>query len=568
MTEERPHSPSDRNREAGPPERGLLASFSIVASATLLSRILGLVRDIVMGRLFGLSTTMDAFAFAFRIPNLARRLFGEGALTAAFLPVFTREWRLSAERGHRDAWELTTLVLYWLGLVLIISIGGLMGGVMFARTFVSDTGTRLLLGLTTLMLPYALLICLAAQVSAVLQSLGRFSAPALAPVVLNLVWIAAMLWLVPRFPAGGPQAYVLAMCILVAGLLQMVIQIPGVWASGYRGQRAAGWWSPAFAEVVATLGPVTFGLSIGQISALLDGAIAWLFMRPLYGGEFLPGWPGVRYPLDTGALAALYFGERLYQFPLGMLGVALGTVFFPRLARHGAEADREALGAEVTLGLRLSLILGIPASVGLWLVARPTVDLILVHGEFGEGDARRTAAIVCAYALGVWAFCCIPLLYRAFYAIGDRVAPIQMGFAAMASDMLLNLTLIWVLGELGLALSTAFAGIVHFICLFWRIRTSVPSVDQATIFGTVIRAFLGCLLMAIVIGVISQSVAPFVTMNTSPDADRLTRFVARLTGLALPVIGGVGTYGSFLMLIRAPELLLWRTGRVQGSVGA
>src|SRR5262245_4497234 len=312
------------------PEIGLPRLFSglrIVASSTLLSRVLGMFREIVSARLFGLGPVWDAFSFAFMIPNLARRLFGEGALSATFLPVFARQLEDDREPGRPSAWQLASAVFAFLAAALsVLVLAGELLLWLLSWCFAGHSDTQLLLGLTAVMLPYTLLICLAAQVTAVLHALGHFTWPALVPVVLNLCWIASI-WLVdPWFePDRIAQAYALAACIVVAGVLQLALQWPTLRRLGFRFDRSWQGIRPALREIIRSMVPVTLGLSITQINTVLDRLIAWTLTRPADG---LTGWlstTGLAFPLEPGAVSALSYAERMYQFPLGVFGVALGT---------------------------------------------------------------------------------------------------------------------------------------------------------------------------------------------------------------------------------------------------
>jgi putative peptidoglycan lipid II flippase len=536
----------DDSRSVRPSETGrrsFASSLWTVATSTLVSRILGMFRDTVTARMFGVSPITDAFWLAFKIPNLARRLFGEGALTAAFLPAFSRQLVREGNGPPLAAWQLASAVFSLIAgflLALVLLGEGVLWGL--ATWSGVEEHTRLLLGLTAVLLPYALLICLAAQVTAVLHALGHFTWPALVPVVLNLVWISSI-WLVdPWFaPDQQAQAYALAVCVVVAGVFQLALQIPTLHRLGFRFQ----WqWRDAWPDVrgiVRAMLPVMFGLSIEQINTLLDGLIAWFFSQPEGGGLMpLPGSPP--YPLQAGAVSALYFGERLYQFPVGVFGVALGTVLFPLFARHAAQGAIERLRDDLTIGLRLVLTIGIPASAGLMLVAEPLTRLLLEHGEFTHDDSRRTAALIVAYGSGVWAFCSLPILYRGFYALGDRISPVRVGMAAVVGDAILNLTLIWPLAERGLAWSTALSAVLQGSCLVWLIQRRIGRLDWARIRKTTVRA-LGATTVMVVTCLVTTSLIP---------TDRTTwRQVIALAG---PVAVGLGTYVAAARLLGLVEL--------------
>jgi putative peptidoglycan lipid II flippase len=512
------------------------AGLRIVASSTLLSRVLGMFRDVATAGLFGLGPVMDAFAFAFRIPNLSRRLFGEGALSAAFLPAFARELERGARAAPTSAWQLATAIFALLALVLgLLVLAGELALCALAGIFLHDHQTLLLLELTAIMLPYALLICLAAQVSAVLHALGNFSWPAAVPVVLNVCWLASI-WVVdPWFePDRQAQARALAACVVAAGVLQLGMQLPALYALGYRFQ--AGWKTvrPAVAEVIRGILPVTLALSITQINSLLDSFIAWIFSAPV-DGRLMPLHGSLRYPLTAGAVSALYFGERVYQLPLGVFGVAVGTVLFPQLARHAARGEIERLRGDLQMGLRLVILIGVPASLGLILVAQPLTEALFQHGDFGTEDAARTAGMIAAYGAGVWAYCAIPVLYRAFYALGDRREPLRIGLLTLALDTCLNLTLIWWLAERGLALSTALCAVFQLALLLAAIGRKVGRLNSrglahAAALALAASSFMGATWLA--------------ADYWQPDWHSIIawRLAARVLKLMLPVLAAVGAY--------------------------
>jgi putative peptidoglycan lipid II flippase len=461
----------------------------IVSASTLLSRILGMLRDTVTARLFGVSPVTDAFWLAFKIPNLARRLFGEGALTAAFLPAFSRELaRGSGEGAPPAAWQLASAVFSLLAAILAgIVLAGEAIVWLLSLVFADEPETRLLLGLIAVMLPYALLICLAAQVTAVLQALGRFTWPALVPVALNVCWISSIWLVAPWFePDRIAQAYALAVSVVAAGGVQLALQWPTLLGLGFRFRvnwRESG---PAAREVFQAMLPVVVGLSIEQINTLVDGLIAWGFSQPEGGLPMpLPGAPA--YPIQAGAVSALYFAERMYQFPLGVFGIALGTVLFPLFAGHAARGELHRLRDDLSLGLRLVIAIGVPASAGLIVLALPLTRLLFEYGEFTLTDSLRTAALIRAYGAGVWAFCGLPILYRGFYALGDRLAPLRVGLSAVVVDSILNLTLIWPLAERGLAWSTALSATGQMLCLVWLIERRLGRLDWMQLLSTLVR---------------------------------------------------------------------------------
>jgi putative peptidoglycan lipid II flippase len=527
----------------------LFSGLRIVALATLASRVLGMFREIASARLFGVGPVWDAFSFAFLIPNLARRLFGEGALSAAFLPVFARQLEADPDGDPQSAWQLASAVFSLLAVVLTgIVLAGevLLWGLSWALA--GHAETRLLLGLTAVMLPYSLLICLAAQVTAVLHALGNFRWPALVPVVLNVCWIASI-WLVdPLFePDRVAQIYALAACIVAAGVLQLALQWPSLRKLGFRFDRRWHAVRPAVGQIARAMLPVTLGLSITQINTVLDRLIAWTLMAPAQGAWALPLPFGLAYPLQPGAVSALYFGERVYQFPLGVFGVALGTVLFPLLSRHAARGELDKVRDDLSLGLRLVIAIGLPASAGLVLIAEPLTRLVYQHGDFTALDTARVAPVLVAYGAGVWAYCAIPILYRGFYAVGERTIPVQVGLIAVALDLALNSTLIWPWGERGLAASTAISAAVQVALLAWMIQRRVGRLDGRRLCATGGKALFATLAMGAVC---------LATFNYFPQG--LDRFLPGRLGEAAVLVAAIGlsavTYFTAARIVGIDEL--------------
>ncbi|MFN0195592.1 MAG: murein biosynthesis integral membrane protein MurJ [Planctomycetaceae bacterium] len=484
-----------------------LGGLQTVGLWTLLSRFLGLFRDIGMAVLFGNGAVMDAFSVAFRIPNLARKLFGEGALTTAFLPAFLKELH---QKGEANAWRLANAIFALLTIVLTsLVLVGEIGLAIWNWCFDITPDTRLLIELTAIMLPYLLCICLAAQVSAVLHAFQKFSWPAFVPVLLNLAWLGAIglaRWL-PQF-ANRPelQVRVVSISIVFAGIVQLAVQIPTLRRLGFRYDRA---WGTARREVLSvgrTMLPIVVGLSIIQFNTLCDGLIAWGFSKPertAIAADNIPA-EGIAaddeswHPLESGTASALYFGQRLYQFPLGVFGVALGTVIFPLLSRHAQTGEWDRLKDDLTYGLRLVLVIGIPASAGLIMLAKPLAALFFQHGAFDSRDTLQTSQMIAGYGVGVWAYCGLLILYRGFYALGDQMTPLRVGMVSVALNLVMNLTLIWWIGGLGLALSTSISACVEVLLALWLMQRRVGTLPMSVLGSTTIRTIAATTLMVAV----------------------------------------------------------------------
>lgn len=523
----------------------LFAGIRVTSFGTLASRLLGMLRDVATAALFGLSGggVMDAFLIAFRIPNFFRRLFGEGALAASYLPVLSQK----LEEDRNRAWQLASVVLVWLSIVLAAVVVAAEACCLALWRLEGDRpGMALLLGLTATMTPYLFFICLAAQVSGTLHALAHFSTPALAPTLLNICWLAAVWLIAPRFPLSKEtQAYILAGAVLTAGVMQLAVQLPILWSFGFRfdynwpASREAVW------RIVTSLGPMVLGLAITQINTLCDSLLAWALASADASPAAVP-WLGgaVNYPLQAGAVAAIYYGERLYQFPLGLLGMAVATVIFPALSRHAARGQHELLADDLTLGLRLVLFLGVPASAGLVLLSHPLSRLLFEHGEFTAGDAARVARMIACYGLGVGAYCALPVMVRGFYALGDLRTPVKAGLVAMAFNLALNLMLLWPLAEAGLALSTSLAAGVQLALLMTWFSRRFRSLHWRELTGTLLKTLLATAAMTATVSLLDWLM---------PQGDVLG---SQLVAVFCPLVLGGLSFFAVSWWLRAPELEL------------
>lgn len=514
-------------------------NLRVVSLCTIASRVLGLLRDQAMGAIFGAGPILDSFTVAFRLPNLARVLLGEGALTTAFLPVFVKE--LNAE-GRESAARMTWAVFVVLMAVLcggVVIAEGLLWGI--GRVFELSDQAKLLRNLTALLLPYVILICLAAQLSAVLNALGRFLWPALIPVVLNIAWLVALWGIVPRWADAQSQIYVTALVVVIAGGLQLLFPLPALARCGF-GYRSD--WRAALDRVwriAHDMVPVIIGLSITQINAVLDSLIAWGFTQHSGGSPLMPLPGSPPYPLTEGTATALYLGQRLYQFPLGVFGVALGTVLFPLLTAHAQRGETDKLRADLSLGVRLVLAIGIPASVGLMLVAYPLSTLFFQYGKFDADDARQTGDMIACYGSGVWAYCGLLILQRGFYAVGDRLTPMHVGLGALLLNVVLNVSLIWPMGGRGLALSTALVAAIQCLVTAWLLQRRIGSLLWSEIGRTFMKTAIAAGAMAAACWLSSQ-----VVMNHESP-------VSRVIKLTLPLAIGSATFFLVAWLLQLPE---------------
>ncbi|MBM3968680.1 MAG: murein biosynthesis integral membrane protein MurJ [Planctomycetes bacterium] len=520
----------EQNQRAG----GLFSGLRIVSLCTLVSRVLGFIRELAIAGLWGLSPVSDAFIGAFRIPNLARALFGEGALSAAFTPLFVRE---QEQLGRNAAMQLASSVFVWLGLRLTALVA-VVELVIAATIWLAPLGAelRLWLVLTTLMLPYLPLICLTAQMGAVLNALGRFAWPALLPVLFNVSSLAAI-WVLQRFElTAEDQAHWLAGFVVLTGFLQLAAPWPQLWRLGFR---LRGNWlamRDRIRELLSMMAPVVIGLSITQVNTFCDTLIALVMSRPQ--DVAASAWR----PLEFGTASALNLGQRLYQFPLGILGVALGTVIFPVLTRHAERGDWQRLRDDLSLGLRLVFLTGMPASAGLWLLADPLAVVLFQRGNVTDANAQQIAEMIAAYGLGVWAFCGLLIVQRGYYAIGDRITPLRIGLSVVVVNLLLNFGLIFWIGGRGLALSTSLCGILQFgLCLLF-IQGRIGRLPWWSLASHAGRAVLAVLGMTAVAWLVLQQLAAG-AMNSS----------GRLLQLCATILAAIVSYALLAAILRLDE---------------
>ena len=436
---------------------GIWRTGGTIGGLTVVSRVFGFARDMVLAAVFGAGAATDAFFVAFRIPNFLRRLFGEGGFTQAFVPVFTE---YKEQRGLESLRDLADHVIGTLmGILLGLTVLGVALApalvLVFAPGFYDEPAQYALAGdLLRLTFPYLLFISLVAAAGAMLQSFSRFAVPAFTPVLLNVCLIVGALWGAPRFEV---PIHALGWAVLAAGVVQLAFQIPFLRRIGMLPRPRWGWRHAGVQRVIALLIPTLFAASVAQINLLLDTLIASL--------------------LQTGSVSWLYYADRLLEFPLGVFGVALGTALLPRLSAHHAQTDPEGFRSTMEQALRLVLVIGVPATVGLILLAGPILATLFGYGRFGAADTGMAAIALIGYAVGLPAFLLIKVLQPGFFSRQDTRTPMRIGAAALAVNMVFNLALVgsavasgFHAPHAGLALATALSGWWHAWMLYRRLR--------------------------------------------------------------------------------------------------
>ena len=428
----------------------LLKALATVSSMTLLSRILGFVRDTVIARVFGAGLATDAFFVAFKIPNFLRRLFAEGAFSQAFVPI------LSEYKSRRGASETHDLIDYVSGLLalalFLVTLIGVLAApwiiYISAPGFVNDPAKfNLTVDLLRITFPYILFISLTALAGSVLNTMSRFAVPAFTPVLLNLSFIVFALWLTPYF---DPPVKALAWAVFAGGVLQLAFQGPFLLRLRVMPRFKLNFRHEGMRRVLRQMGPALFGVSVGQISLLLNVIFASF--------------------LVTGSVSWLYYADRLMEFPAGMLGVALGTILLPSLSKHYATQSSEQYSALLDWGMRLTFLLAVPAAVGLALLAMPLIITLFMYGAFSIADAEATRAALMAYSIGLLGLILVKVLAPAFYARQDIRTPVKIAVATLVITQLMNVAFIGPFKHAGLALATGLGSCLNAALLYYLLH--------------------------------------------------------------------------------------------------
>jgi len=436
----------------------LLKALAAVSSLTLLSRILGFVRDTVIARSFGAGFYTDAFFVAFKIPNLLRRLFAEGAFSQAFVPVLGEYKNRHGEEATRELIDKVGGVLL-VALVVVTVIGMLAAPAIVYLTapgFASDPAkAALTTDLVRIVFPYILFISLTAFSAAILNTWGRFSVPAFTPVLLNVSFIVFGLWAAPWF---DPPVEALAWAVFAGGVLQLAFQVPFLAKLGLLPRLRPDFRDPAVRRILRLMGPAAFGVSIGQVSLLIN----------MWFASFLV----------TGSVSWLYYADRLMEFPAGLLGAALGTILLPSLSRLHAQASTEEYSRLLDWGMRLCFLLAAPAALALALLAVPLITTLFMHGAFTANDVAMTRNALAAYSVGLLGLILVKVLAPGFYARQDIRTPVRIGVLTLVATQLMNLVFVWPLAHAGLALAIGLGGCLNAAMLYRGLRRSAIHVPQ------------------------------------------------------------------------------------------
>ena len=519
----------------------LARSAGVTGAATLTSRILGLARDQVLAALFGAGNDMDAFIVAFRVPNLVRDLFAEGAMSSAFVPTFTRYLTL---HGKHDAWRLGNNVLNALLLVtgVLVAIG-----IVFAQPLVTIYASdyakvpgklALTVHLTRVMLPFLTTVAVAAAAMGMLNSLHHYFWPALAPAMFNVATIVCAFALVPVMPLiGQPRIMAIAIGALVGGIGQVATQWPSLRREGFRYHAILDPTDTGLKQVLMLMGPGTLGLAATQVNIFVNTLLAT--------------------SQGTGAVSWLTYAFRLMYLPIGLFGVSIGTAVLPAVSRHAAAEDTAGIRDTLSRGFAMMLIVNVPATLGLIVLATPIVRLLFERGHFLPADTHATAAAVRWYAVGLVGYSAARIASPTFYALGRSRVPVLVSVATIGLNVVLSTTLVRTMGFLGLALGTSVAALVNGAMLLWLLRQRLTGVEGRRLMAVLVKVSCAASVMAFAALVVDR------VMNTLVPGIGLSVQVVRLAASIGSALAVLVVTAKLLRIAEFDEMIALLQVRVQ-----
>jgi len=466
------------NQPTGPGgvEKGhLIKTTAFLGGMTLISRFLGMARDVLCAGIFGTSWQWDGFIYAFMIPNFFRRLVGEGALSSVFIPVYTE---IREKSGKEEAFRfanvtLTVVGCFLLGFLLVME--ALM--TLCLNMLALPETVTLILSLLRILFPYLWFISIFAIGMGILNSHRHFFAPSLAPIIINVTWIVGILWLVPLAGTDkASQLHFLAGAILFSGILFLAFEFPFVKGLGFRLTWAWDLFYPGIVKGGKLLLPVILGFAVIQVNILVDMTLGMV--------------------LGPGANSSLWYGTRLMQFPLGIFAVAMGTALLPMISKHAVSGDWDAQRQSLSFALRSVFLIVVPCAVGLIFLSREIVSLLFERGAFDAISTARTAAVLVGYSVGLFAYSGQKILITGFFAVQNSKTPMKIGIAAVFINLFFNLILMYPLKEAGLALATAISGIVQFGLLIFFYQRKIADLPLKELFRAFVKILLAALIMA------------------------------------------------------------------------
>ena len=495
----------------------------VVGLATMLSRVFGFIRDVIVARYFGAGLATDAFFVAFRIPNLLRRLFAEGSLTIAFVPVFTEYLKA---KSREDAFELARVAFTLLSAILVVVS---IAGVLLSPAIVSlmAPGFRaapdkyaLTVLLTRIMFPYIFFIALVALCMGVLNSLRHFATPALSPVILNLCMIAAALTLRDLFVE---PIVALAVGVMVGGLLQLAVQLPVLFRLGVSLRPNFHFGHEGVRRIGALMLPAAFGAAVYQINIFISTLLA----------SFLP----------EGSVSFLYYADRIVELPLGIFGIAIGTAALPSFSDQVARGQYDEMKRTISFSLRLMLFITIPAMIGIVALQEPIISVLFQRGEFEARSSVLTAQALFWYAVGLWAFSTIRVVVAAFYALQDTKTPVRIAVVALVVNTVCSAALMFPMKHNGLAFATSIASAVNVLTLGWLLKKRIGEFLDAAFWASVARVAAASAVMG----------AAVVLTTHALGWDVAAPFPHRLTVLTAGIAVGIAVFTASAFALRCPE---------------
>ncbi|HAU8266215.1 TPA: murein biosynthesis integral membrane protein MurJ [Kluyvera intermedia] len=497
----------------------LLKSLAAVSSMTMFSRVLGFARDAIVARVFGAGMATDAFFVAFKLPNLLRRIFAEGAFSQAFVPIL-------AEYKSKQGEEATRVfVAYVSGLLTlalaVVTIAGMLAApwvILVTAPGFADTADKFALTsqLLQITFPYILLISLASLAGAILNTWNRFSVPAFAPTLLNISMIGFALFGVPYF---HPPVLALAWAVTVGGILQLVYQLPHLKKIGMLVLPRISFRDAGAMRVMKQMGPAILGVSVSQISLIINTIFASF--------------------LVSGSVSWMYYADRLMEFPSGVLGVALGTILLPSLSRSFASGNHDEYCRLMDWGLRLCFLLALPSAVALGILAKPLTVSLFQYGKFTPFDAQMTQRALIAYSVGLMGLIVVKVLAPGFYSRQNIKTPVKVAIVTLVMTQLMNLVFIGPLKHAGLSLSIGLAACLNAGLLYWQLRKQNIFTPQAG---------WGRFLTRLIIAVLVMAAALFGMLYVMPDWAQ-GNMAHRLIRLMAVVVVGVVAYFATLALL-------------------
>ncbi len=490
----------------------LLKSGLVVSFMTLLSRILGLVRDVVVANMLGAGATADIFLVANKIPNFLRRLFAEGAFAQAFIPVLT-EVKSEGDREHLNLFIAKAAGT--LGVVVtLVTIVGVIGSPIVAAIFgagwfidyMQDNPDGAKFEPFALMLkitfPYLLFVSLTGLSGAILNTLNKFAVAAFTPVLLNVSIIACAIYLSPYFENPG---FALAWGVFIGGLVQLLFQLPFLYRAGVLVKPQWAWSDPKVAKVRKLMIPALFGVSVSQINLLFDTMIASFLM--------------------TGSVSWLYYSDRLLEFPLGLFGIAIATVILPNLSRHHISQDTRSFHQNMDWAIKMVCLLGLPAAAGLYVLAEPMLLTIFHGGAFTANDAQMASYSLMAYSCGLLSFMLVKVLAPGFYSRQDLKTPVRFGIYCMVANMVFNLVLAIPFGYVGLAIATAMSATMNAALLYWKLQQLKVYHLSKNCLLFLLRVSVAVVVMVVVIKLLLMPVDQWLLLTTLERAYELATVI-------------------------------------------